>query len=236
MKKILTSTWFAAVIGVIAFCGVIVFLWKAKTPATAAAATGAGAENTNAPPHEAPTETPTEVPEPPIVQPTLATPAGLGGEPGALSFNNPEVNNLLLELRREKSALLQKEKELRQLEQQIKYQKQQLTELTQQVWKVRLDYLQSMTNTRVVISENERSNYRDLAMIFTNMPPQNAVLILDKKPSEEIARILSQMEDVWKARILENFATNELTQRSGKAHEVSAKLRDLHKIKEATEK
>lgn len=234
MKKLLTSTWFALGLGAILF--VVTMLYfptsspKSTTPADTNVVHAASTNGTEkAETAEKPAESHDTHAEPvPTVTPLVMTPlSGDVGEPGSRAFNDPYVNKLIDELKREKVALMSKEKELRDLERQISLQKAEFGSMTQEVLQFKLALERTLTNQLTLIYRTETNKLQELANIYTNMPPQNAVEIMNKMTVDEIAKIMQFMPERNKALILENFATNDLTRQRSLATEISQRMRKV---------
>lgn len=243
MTKLLTNKWFAAVIGVVAFAitmAVVVIFQKpepkpgaahpadtnAVSNATNGVAEAASGEKPAATDHAAGEETAkTAAPAPP----TTTAFSGAVGEPGSLSFNNPDVKTLRDELRRERASLLAKEHQLNEFARLLAQQKQEIGVLTQRVLEAKAAMIKELTNQMTIRMTNEESRIKGLAQIYsgTNMPPSSATQILNGMEVDDVARILYFMPFKDQAAILENFATNSLTKETGKATEISQKIRKL---------
>jgi flagellar motility protein MotE (MotC chaperone) len=234
MKKLLTSLWGAVALGVILFgatLGVLFLTGKTPTKSSDSAADGTNATpataegKTEEPATNAVVETPTPAPAEEEAS-LFVLPANVA-DPGTLSFNNPEVAKLLDELREEKEALKRRREELLDLERRIAHEKAYIGSITQKFYEAKALLVQAMTTNQTVVLEKETNKLKQLAAIYTNMVPSNAVAILDKMAVDDIARILEYMKEREKAAILENFVTNDLTKTSRKATEISERLRKL---------
>lgn len=198
---------------------------NAVSNGTNAVAEGAPATGTNAPmEHAAPEEAPK-----PSGTPSIPTSAftGVVGEPGTHSFNNPDIKALWQELQREKGALLLKENQLKELARQVALEKAEIASSTQWVLNAKAAIMSDLTNQMTIRDKGEEARLKDLAKVYTNMPPSSAVQILNGMEVEDIARIMFFMDHVSQAGILENFATNKETSASLKATEISQKIRKL---------
>lgn len=229
MKKMLTSKWFAAILGMAAFLATIVVLWKPASGSPGKGLSAAGGTNdssgmvsTNQP--SPPEET---VSKPIVHAPQVGPTVGQAGEAGTLNFSNPEMVQLRIELQQEKSALMEKERMLRDLERQLKLEKAEIGLITNAMGQAKASLEQALTKERTIVQSSETNQLRQLANVFTNMVPENAVSILNAMPVDEIARILFVMPYKQQADILENFATNKLTKDLGRATEISEKIRTL---------
>lgn len=226
MKKMLTSVWFAAALGLMGTGVLIGVLWPSAEPESATTPEHAADGSTNAPAgtnalahaaeHAPTTETNQTAIEgiesKPIVQEDsnllLNLTAAQVTEPGALSFNNPEVAQLIEELKSEREKLRKKEDELNELQERIALEKQWIGTITQKFLEAKRLMEKAMTNQTTVLMDQDVKKLQQLAKIYTNMPPANAVVILSKMPVDDIARILEFMKDYSKAAILENLSTN----------------------------
>lgn len=218
MKKMLTSVWFAVALGLMGTGVLVGILWPTDSPETAEPPHGAAAADTNAHPetveHASTADTNAPVipgiESKPIVQEEVVpvVSAAQVTEPGALSFNNPEVAQLIDVLKREREELRKKEEQLRELEQRLALEIRWIGTITQKFLEAKRLMEQAMTNQTTVLQVKEREKLQQLAKIYTNMPPSNAVVILSKMPVDDIARILEFMKDQNKAAILESLSTN----------------------------
>jgi flagellar motility protein MotE (MotC chaperone) len=231
MKKILTSKWFAAILGMTAFLVTIILFWNPVTDASASGANAATNTNSTAA-VSAPTNHSTIAEE--LLPKKIVTPLPIAtasssqvGEPGSLKFDNPEVVQLRTELQQEKVFLQDRERQLNELAARLKLEMEVIGSITQEVLLAKAALQASLTNNINILQSSETNQLRQLASIYTNMSPDNAVAILRSMTAEEIARILHLMETQNKAAILENFVTNKLTADSGKATEISEKLLKL---------
>jgi len=242
MTKLLTNKWFAAVIGVVAFAitMAVMMIFQVPEPQTGAAPasdTNAVSTATNGVTEAAAGEKPgtehaaaeeTHKPSTPAPSATTAF-SGAIGEPGSLSFNNPDVKTLRDELRRERAALLAKEHRLNEFERFLAQQKQEIGVLTQRVLEAKAAVLKDLTNQMTIRYTNEEARIKGLAQVYagTNMPPASAVQILHGMEVDDVARLLFFMPYKDQAAILENFATNSLTKDTGKATDISQRIRKL---------
>jgi flagellar motility protein MotE (MotC chaperone) len=231
MKKILTSKWFAVGAGLVLFVITMVVVMKlqaAKSPDTtektaANTPTNAPTEGALTNHHSVLDETVTN----PVVKPVFEdiVPENQVGEPGSLTFNNPEVAKLIEELRQEKTALQQRESLLNELARRVKLELANLSEITQTVWKAKAQLEHSLTNEMNIRIKSEETNLVIIAKAYTNMAPANAVTILKAMNIELIAKILILMQEKERAAILESFSTNAAT--AGMASEISDKIRTI---------
>lgn len=234
MNKILTSVWFAVAVGLLGFIGTVGALFLLDPPKPAETEAQQSAETTNAPPDETTAQSDLHqiegIDAAPVIPPAEPVPASLlaqVSEPGSLSFNNPEVTDLVEELRRERELLRQKEEQLLQLRRQIILEKAEIGSITQDFLRAKALMEEAMTNRVTLLQNLETNKLALLAKVYTNMPPSAAVAILDKMSVEDVARILEFMKEGNKAAILENFATNDFYKASGKATEISDRLRRI---------
>jgi flagellar motility protein MotE (MotC chaperone) len=174
-----------------------------------------------------------ESPKPPAPAASGSTAfSGVIGEPGSLSFNNPDVKALRDELRRERAALLAKEQRLMEFDRLLKQQIQEFSSMTSEVAKAKAAIMADLTNQMTLRMTTEDARIKGLAQVYagTNMPPSSAVQILNGMEIDDVARILYFMPYKDQAAILENFATNKLTIESSKATDVSQKIRKLSEL------
>ncbi|MBI4659591.1 MAG: hypothetical protein HY735_12190 [Verrucomicrobia bacterium] len=239
MTKILTAKWFLAVAAAVAFGIPMILMVMLREPveqAPAAAGTNAVGTATNGVSESAPGEKPTseehaaseESAKPPVATLTPATTfSGVVTEPGSLRFDAPDVRTMVEELRRERGALLAKAHELDELAKRLAAEKAEIGAITSEVLRAKALLMSELTNQMNLRDKTEEDRLKDLAKVYTNMPPHGAVQILNGMAEDDVAKILVFMDFKEQALILENFATNKLTAETGKATMISEKIRKL---------
>ena len=240
MKKILASKWFFAVSAIVVFgatMAVLAIFQKPVEPAAAVAggtnvvANGtnalAGSEHAEQPDSAEPTES-HDAPQPST--PAASVPAaasGTFGEPGSVSFNNPDIKILVDELRQQKAALLAERGRLSELARRLALEKAEIAGITQKVLEAKSAMMAELTNQMNIQDTTENARLLSLSKVYTNMSAASAVQILHGMSVDDIAQILFFMAHTNQALILENFATNSVTRETGKATEISEKIRKL---------
>ena len=232
MKNILTSKWFALGVGMVGFLVTMILLREPPQPEAPPEAGETEGSTNEEPAHvELEEHSPLqERPMPIVAPPRLVAPLSAleVGEPGSLQFNNPDVTELVAELKREKEELRKWEADLNELKQRLDLEKESISVITQEVLRAKAALELTLTAGLTLTDDTEQQQLRSLAGVYTNMPPASAAQILNGLESEDIARILVNMQPVEQAAILENFATNKiLLNAEGKATEISERLRKL---------
>ena len=241
MTKILSSKWFFAVVAVIVFGATMVVLAIFQKPVettkqggaegTNVVANGtnavAGSEHPDQPAPSEPTETHESTqPTAPATSTSTAS-SGTFGEPGSVSFNNPDIKILVDELKQQKAALLAERGKLTELARRLALEKAEIASITQKVLEAKSAMMAELTNQMNIRDTSEEARIRDLAKVYTNMSAASAVQILDGMSVDDVAQILFFMAHSNQAQILENFATNSVNRETGKATEISEKIRKL---------
>lgn len=114
-------------------------------------------------------------------------------------FNNPEVDQIISELRAEKAALADKAKQLAEIETRLKAEERELTVATQAVHRLQAEFDRNVTRIR----EEETSNLKRLAKLYATMTPEGAANVLRHIDDEQLLKILVVMKESETAPILE---------------------------------
>ena len=130
----------------------------------------------------------------------VAEPAG-----PSWTFHNPELNQLLAELKAEREALRTKSEQLNELQARLNTERQEICQVTQTVFQLRKEL--DATVTRV--TEAETANLKKLAKVYGTMTPLGAARILKEMDDEQIVKILALMKEAETAPILESFAQGD---------------------------
>ncbi|MGC8744152.1 MAG: MotE family protein [Verrucomicrobiia bacterium] len=115
------------------------------------------------------------------------------------NFFNPELEQLVGELKREKEALSNRQNELNEMEIRIKTEYAELLQLTQTVYQLQRDFEQDV----IKINEEESENLKKLSKIYSTMTPDSAAKILAQLTDEVIVKILVFMKESESAPIIE---------------------------------
>lgn len=147
-----------------------------------------------------------------------ATPVRKAGP--SWTFQNPELDQLLAELKREKEALAEKEKQLQDLALRLQSERQELNQITQLV-----QTLQAEFDLNVIrVQEQEGANLRKLAKVYAAMAPDNAVPILKQMDEPTLVKLLALMKDAEAAIVLEALGRSSEAD-AKRAAELSERLR-----------
>jgi flagellar motility protein MotE (MotC chaperone) len=145
-----------------------------------------------------------------------------GAEPAGPSwkFQNPELNQLLAELKDEREALRVRATQLDELEARLSTERQEIRVVTQTVARLRKEL--DVTVSRV--TDEEAVNLKKLAKVYATMSPAGAARILKEMDEEQIVKILALMKEAESAPILEGFGQGD-KQDAKRAALISNRLR-----------
>ncbi len=167
--RFLQSSWMAMLIGMLSYAGTT---WFALRPAH-------------------------------LVAEIKATREAAASQAGALQpswgFKNPEVDQVLNELREQREALNERSKQLDELEARLKAEQQEIATVTQRVATV-----QAMLDKTVLkVREEEAVNLKKLAKMYSAMTPAAAATILGELEDDQAVAILGLMKESECAAVLE---------------------------------
>jgi flagellar motility protein MotE (MotC chaperone) len=118
------------------------------------------------------------------------------------TFQNPEVDLLIAELKKERDAVAAKEKELNELATRLQAERTELNQLTQQVQQVQTEFDQNVTHVR----EGETTNLKRLAKMYSSMSPEGALAVFKALDDATLVKVLTFMKDTETAPVLEAMA------------------------------
>ena len=113
-------------------------------------------------------------------------------------FYTAEIDNLLQELQKQRTAYEIKTKDLGAVEMRIQAEKQELLRLRGEIQKMRDD----LTTQTTELLSTEKSNVRNLARTYASMKPSEAVTILAEMSDANIVKLLATMKADIVAKIL----------------------------------
>jgi hypothetical protein len=112
-------------------------------------------------------------------------------EPGSLRFDNPDVVNLLNQLRSRQEYQDSREKRLKELEERIRMEMQNLNLATQWIAQARVAQDTLLTNRITYLRVEEQRSLLEHGRRISALPPAQAVAILTNYTPDEIARTLT---------------------------------------------
>jgi flagellar motility protein MotE (MotC chaperone) len=106
------------------------------------------------------------------------------------TFQNPELEQLVNELRHEKETLQQREQQLKALETRLQSERSNLAVITQAVHRLQKDFDQNVLR----LKEEEAANYKKLGKLHAAMSPESAANVFREMPDDEVVKIISYMK------------------------------------------
>ena len=135
-----------------------------------------------------------------------AKPVELTPEEAVIGFwerHDPEVDQLLKEVKTEKEQLEKRAAELRELEQRLTAERAEINQITQRVAQLQIEFDQSMLR----IKEEEIPNLKKLAKMYTAMSPEGAAAIMRELDDLVVVKVMSFMKEDQTASLLDAMAT-----------------------------
>lgn len=118
------------------------------------------------------------------------------------SFFNPEMDQIMADLKAERDAIASRERQLGELEARVRAEKAELEEAVKAVKR-----MQEMVDRSVIqIKEDEMGNLKRLAKMYAAMEPAGAARILKEIDDSVTVKIMTLMKEPETAAILEAFA------------------------------
>ncbi|KAF0171822.1 MAG: flaA [Limisphaerales bacterium] len=114
-------------------------------------------------------------------------------------FNNPELDQLIADLRREREHLTEREKQLDELAARLQAEKAEITRATNAVGQLQRDFDQNVTR----LKEEEQANLKKLAKLYTTMSADGAALVMKELPDDTLVKLFAIMKEAEIAPLLE---------------------------------
>lgn len=119
-----------------------------------------------------------------------------------MTFDNPEIQTLMEELKRRLKNVRDREKRVEQVQILLNSEWSNLATVTNRINQARLALSNKLESARSQIKETEMKQLKKTAAILTNMTPAEAVVSLDKTNHIESAKLLYYMQTPEQAKIL----------------------------------
>ena len=119
-----------------------------------------------------------------------------------MTFDNPEIQTLIEELKRRLKNVRDREKRVEQVQILLNSEWSNLATVTNRINQARLALSNKLESARSQIKETEMKQLKKTAAILTNMTPAEAINSLDKTNHIESAKLLYYMQTPEQAKIL----------------------------------
>ena len=120
-----------------------------------------------------------------------------------MTFDNPEIQTLMEELKRRLKNVRDREERVEQVQSQLDSEWNNLATVTNRINQARLALSNKLESARSQIKETEMKQLKEIAAVLTNMEPADAVVTLRGQTNPiESAKWLYYMETPEKAKIL----------------------------------
>jgi flagellar motility protein MotE (MotC chaperone) len=107
------------------------------------------------------------------------------------SFRNPEFEQWISEIKREKEALDAREQQLNELQTRLEAERQEISVVTESVQQVQAEFDRNV----VRFKDQEMENLRRQAKLVGSMPPESAAALIQEMPDEDAVRLLFTMKN-----------------------------------------
>ena len=119
-----------------------------------------------------------------------------------MTFDNPEIQTLMEELKRRLKNVRDREERVEQGQSQLESEWSNLATVTNRINQARLALSNKLESARSQIKETEMKQLKKTAAILTNMTPAEAIVSLDKTNHIESAKLLYYMQTPEQAKII----------------------------------
>jgi flagellar motility protein MotE (MotC chaperone) len=124
------------------------------------------------------------------VGPALSAPKNSTADQPSWKFSNPEFDQWIGELRREKEALAVREQQLQELQARLNADRQELIAATQTIHQLQAEFDKNVLR----IKDQEIDNLKRQAKVMAGMTPESAAGLINEMSDDEAARILYTMK------------------------------------------
>ena len=125
---------------------------------------------------------------------------------GSMTFGNPDVHTLMLELQKRLEDVQRREDRISKIETELSLNWNNLSSLTNEIAQARTNLSDKLLDAVDLISRTQEDGYRSRAQVLTNLPPADAVTTLRQlADSREIAKLLFLMGVTEQAALISEF-------------------------------
>jgi flagellar motility protein MotE (MotC chaperone) len=135
-------------------------------------------------------------------------------------FRNPEMEQWVAELKREKEALDLREQQLQELALRLEAERKELTAVTQTVYQLQAEFDKNV----IRIKDQEVDNLKRQVKVFANMSPDASSALVSEMAEDEAVKILALMKTDDVSAIIETLSKMGKAE-SQRAANITEKLR-----------
>lgn len=135
-------------------------------------------------------------------------------------FRNPEMDQWVAELKREKEALDLREQQLQELALRLETERKELTAVTQTVYQLQAEFDKNV----IRIKDQEVDNLKRQVKVFANMSPDASSALVSEMAEDEAVKILALMKTDDVSAIIETLSKMGKAE-SQRAASITEKLR-----------
>jgi len=114
-------------------------------------------------------------------------------------FSNPELDQLIADLRREREQVAERGQQLDELAARLQAEQAELARATNLVLRLQREFDQSVTR----LQEDEQANLRRLAKLYTTMASDAAAQVMRELPDDTLVKLFAIMKEAEIAPFLE---------------------------------
>ena len=126
----------------------------------------------------------------PVIQVAAKELSHLGSNEPSWKFRNPEMDQWIEEIKREKEALNLREQQLKDLETRLNAERQEMSVVTQAVSQMQADFDKNV----VRLNAQDAENLKRQAKLLSSMSPEGAAATLGQMNDDDVVRILFTMK------------------------------------------
>jgi flagellar motility protein MotE (MotC chaperone) len=115
------------------------------------------------------------------------------------SFHNPELDQLMVEVKTERETLRVRASQLDELQARLEAERQEICVVTQTVYRLRAELDSTMTR----VTQEESANLKKLAKVYATMTPEGSSRIFREMDDDQVVKILALMKESESAPIIE---------------------------------
>ncbi|MDW8381040.1 MAG: hypothetical protein RMN51_02865 [Verrucomicrobiota bacterium] len=106
-------------------------------------------------------------------------------------FRNPELQQWIVELQRERQALAQREEQLKELAMRLEAERQELILITQTVARLQAEFDRNI----IRFQETQAEQFKRQAKLLTGMSVEGQLALLQQMPDDDVVRLLALMKN-----------------------------------------